>query len=461
MQAASDSISPDFRDTFSPLWRRETLRASAVFGMLVAVLIAIVAHLLVQDASLKVFEERLAVGNYEARRIADIIERVGLDRGTIDFSVIRQNRQGLEDLIAKRISSQPFISRVEVLDRFGGAQIQVSQPTAHEPRLPYLEGIIPLELPQAPVVSVELRGAAGSVQVTVFEALIHEDVARFRENLRLQIALAAVLALVVLIVGLLYVLHLIRRNRGLEMSRQSADRASYVGLLASGLAHEIRNPLNAMNMNLQMLEEELHANGLHESGDHAELMDSTKKEIKRLERLVNNFLAFARPAPPTFEPRDLNEVVNDVLLFLDADFRQSNVVVHTNLAQLLPTTEIDETQFKQALMNLLVNARQVLKDGGHVTVNTRAGTAGDVVLEICDNGPGIPEDARERIFDVFYSKRGGGTGLGLPIARQVIELHGGTIAVESVVGTGTVFRIRLPRRHQSGERSAPGIEKVT
>jgi signal transduction histidine kinase len=239
----------------------------------------------------------------------------------------------------------------------------------------------------------------------------------------------------------------VRKNRKLEHARQSAARASYVGLLASGLAHEIRNPLNAMNMNVQMLEEELQGVPGIEHEEFGDLLDSTKSEIKRLERLVNNFLAYARPAKPRFEAMDMNVVVREVLRFLELDFRQSKVELKTDLEPLLPAVEIDETQFKQALMNLLVNARQVLINGGNVSVATRAGTRGDVVLEIEDDGPGIPTEIRERIFEVFYSSRGGGTGLGLPIARQIIEKHGGTIELDSEEGRGTRFTIHLPRHH--------------
>jgi signal transduction histidine kinase len=269
----------------------------------------------------------------------------------------------------------------------------------------------------------------------------------------IKISIAGSLALLLLIIGLFYLLYLLRKNRELEQARQSAARASYVGLLASGLAHEIRNPLNAMNMNLQMLEEELAAKPEQVDPEQAELLDSTKREIKRLERLVNNFLAYARPARPRFENSDLNAVVQDVSRLLDADFRQSGVTLRDDLEPLLPHVETDETQFKQALLNLMVNARQVMKNGGNVTVRTRAGSHGEVVIEVEDDGPGIPAEVRARIFEVFYSSRGGGTGLGLPIARQIVERHGGTIEVESVEGRGTTFRIRLPRHHRRAVES--------
>ena len=243
-------------------------------------------------------------------------------------------------------------------------------------------------------------------------------------------------------------LYLLSRNRRLEQARQSASRASYVGLLASGLAHEIRNPLNAMNMNLQMLEEELEAHPEEIDSEHAELLDSTKSEIKRLERLVNNFLAYARPAPPRVEAADVNQIVGEVTRLLDADFRQSEIELTSELAELIPSVELDSGQFKQALINLLVNARQVLDPGGHVRVVTRVGVGGEVVVEVIDDGPGIAPEVQARIFEIFYSSRGGGTGLGLPIARQVVEHHGGKIELDSELGRGTTFRIRLPRRQR-------------
>jgi signal transduction histidine kinase len=268
-----------------------------------------------------------------------------------------------------------------------------------------------------------------------------------RRSLQIKVGVSAAFGIGILILGFFYVLNLIRKNRLLEQSRLAAERRSYVGLLASGLAHEIRNPLNAMNMNLQMLEEELQGGATTESADWADLLTSTKSEIKRLERLVNNFLAYARPADPRFEPRDLNVVLEEVAKFLQADFRQSAVNLALELEPLLPTVEIDVTQLKQALMNLLVNARQVLRSGGTVVLRSRAGAGGEAVIEVEDDGPGIAPEDREKIFQVFYSNRGGGTGLGLPIARQIVERHGGTLEAAAGEERGTVFRIRVPRRH--------------
>ena len=153
-------------------------------------------------------------------------------------------------------------------------------------------------------------------------------------------------------------------------------------------------------------------------------------------------------------------MVREVVRLLEADFRQHGVELTADLEPLLPQVETDDTQLKQALINLMVNARQVLKEGCKVIVRTRAGSPGDAVLEVVDDGPGIPEDARERIFDVFYSSRGGGTGLGLSIAKQIVERHEGTIELDSVVGEGTTFRIRLPRHHTSSDVAEAAPESV-
>jgi signal transduction histidine kinase len=130
-----------------------------------------------------------------------------------------------------------------------------------------------------------------------------------------------------------------------------------------------------------------------------------------------------------------------------------------DLEPMLPEAELDETQFKQAVMNLLVNARQILKNGGKVIVRTRPGASGEVVLEIEDDGPGMPPAVQEKVFEVFFSSRGGGTGLGLPISRQIVERHGGTIELESKPGRGTLFRIRIPRNHPASTADAGGARE--
>ena len=450
MRSLADIGQPYLRDTFVFSGSKEAVRAFLIFGVLLAVLIAISAQLALRELSVDILADRLVVGAIEARRIAQIITDAGRDGDGIDFSKIRARHHELTAVIDRRLSVRFFIHHVEVVDRFGIRHLWVTNKLSrseHAAVIPDLSFPEDWPLRDEQIVKWPLQHSEGMVKLGVSSQPILDELAEVQSALRMKVAVAAALALAVLVVGFFYVLHLVRKNRKLEHARQSAARASYVGLLASGLAHEIRNPLNAMNMNVQMLEEELQGVPGIEHEEFGDLLDSTKSEIKRLERLVNNFLAYARPAKPRFEAMDMNVVVREVLRFLELDFRQSKVELKTDLEPLLPDVEIDETQFKQALMNLLVNARQVLINGGNVSVATRAGSRGDVVLEIEDDGPGIPTEIRERIFEVFYSSRGGGTGLGLPIARQIIEKHGGTIELDSEEGRGTRFTIHLPRHH--------------
>jgi len=428
---------------------RETLRAVLVFGTLSATLIGIAVHLSFQELDLKVLARQLDLGRDEAERIADAVAALGREQGGgIDFSRLRDKKGVLERVINERISQAPFVRHVEVRDRFGSRLLFLSRPLSGGLAPESGIQIVRAELRQGPQAEGEVRvGIAGEAYRQQLEAL--------RASLRLKVTVAAVCGIGVLVLGLAYVIYLIRKNRRLEQSRLAAERRSYVGLLASGLAHEIRNPLNAMNMNLQMMEEELRGVPEFDDGEQLEMLESTKSEIKRLERLVNNFLAYARPSQPHFETRDLNGVVQDTARFLRADFRRSGIALTFDPEPLLPTVELDETQFKQALMNLLVNARQVLSEGGSVVVRTRAGVTGDVIVEVEDDGPGMPEDVRDKVFEVFFSNRGGGTGLGLPIAKQIVERHGGSIAIESERGRGTRFVIRLPRRHVETGAAAP------
>jgi signal transduction histidine kinase len=443
---AKAAVPSDFRLAFTSTSGGETIRAYLIFGVLLTLLVGIAVQLAFREVGVGVLTNRLDLAQREAQAIAARVSQLGADvSGGVDFSRLRSQEVAFRQFVNQRFTQRFMLHHVEVRDRFGVRQLYHSR--FQGPERPRPVAPVGVDLSQDVILRAPVGISDGQVLVGVSPQPVIEEINALRKALRTKVVVAAVLAVGVLIAGLFYVLHLLRKTRQLEHSRQSAARASYVGLLASGLAHEIRNPLNAMNMNLQMLEEELESAGGMPDQEYRELLDSTKSEIKRLDGLVNNFLLYARPGSPQFKPLDLNDVVKEMLKFLENDFRQSQVGLESDLEPLLPKVELDERQFKQALMNLLVNARQVLDAGGTVKVQTRAASNGEAVLVVEDDGPGIPEASRERIFEVFYSSRGGGTGLGLPIARQIVEKHGGSIELDSVVGEGTRFTIRLPRRH--------------
>jgi signal transduction histidine kinase len=284
-------------------------------------------------------------------------------------------------------------------------------------------------------------------EVGVPSALIEQEIEQLRHDLQVKLWVGAGFAVLVLLAAFLYVLRLLHRTRTLEAQAQMDDRLAFVGALAAGLAHEIRNPLNVLSMNLQMLEEELGDRKAGDLGDAKLFLSALQGEIRRLSNLVNNFLTYARPHQAHFESKDLNAILRDLCVFLRPEFETRKLQLKQDLSPYLPPVDLDEGLIRQAVMNILINATQVLKEGGTVTISTKVGPQGEVIAVIADDGPGIRPEDRERIFDVFFSNRGGGTGLGLPIAARILQVHGGSIAVESEVGKGARFILTLPRRH--------------
>ena len=228
---------------------------------------------------------------------------------------------------------------------------------------------------------------------------------------------------------------------GLRRSREElvrSERMATLGLLATSLAHEIRNPLSSMRMSVEVALEE---------PDEAERRVASAlilEEIARLEHLVDDLLAFVRPGPPIREPVDVAEVARGTVQLLDRQMAHRKVDVSLDVGAELPAIAGDRRRLRQLLVNLMLNAAQAMPNGGRLGVHVEAGD-GETVLAVTDEGGGIPESERERIFEPFVSLREGGTGLGLAVSRGIVDGHGGRIEVESGPG-GTAFRVRLPAR---------------
>jgi signal transduction histidine kinase len=302
--------------------------------------------------------------------------------------------------------------------------------------------------PRAVIAMRQQAGPGGDLvrEVGIPAELIDRELAELQRDLQRKLWIGAGVAVLILLVAFLYVLRLLQRTRLLEAQAQMDDRLAYVGGLAAGLAHEIRNPLNVLSINLQMLEEELLEKGVADPKETREYLNTLQGEIRRLGSLANNFLSYARPSQPRLEPKDLNGVLRETCRLVQPDFERKGLRLTQDLSPYLPPVDLDEAQFRQAVMNVLHNATQVLKPGGSVLVESRLGPGGEAIVAIQDDGPGIKPEDRARIFDVFYSGRRGGTGLGLSIAANILQAHGGSIRVEEAPGGGARFVLTLPRR---------------
>jgi signal transduction histidine kinase len=228
-----------------------------------------------------------------------------------------------------------------------------------------------------------------------------------------------------------------------ETYRRLRSQYAEIAQLAGGLAHEIRNPLSTMSLNLDLLAEEFQDAGSPRDQRVREKIQRLRRETRRLHDILENFLRFARAQDLRLETADLNLIAEELTDFVMPQAMAQGIVIRTHFEPGLPALSIDVELFRQALLNLLINARQAMPDGGELMLRTRSDGPWNV-LEVTDTGVGMTEEVRSRVFDPFFSTRPGGSGLGLPTARKIVEAHGGSIRVQSEPGKGSQFIIRLP-----------------
>lgn len=250
--------------------------------------------------------------------------------------------------------------------------------------------------------------------------------------------------LVMMIVTLLagYLAERLRLTGGqLEEAKQRAEKAerlAALGRLSTGLAHEIRNPLGAILGSIQLLHS---SPGL--DAEAKELCELVEREAKRLDDLVSDMLDLARPRLPELALMDLAQMTRDVLALASRSGRGSDVsLVYEGPEELM--VRADAAQMRQVVWNLLRNAIQVSSPGARVMARLSNGS-GSPILEVCDEGPGIPEEARARIFEAFFTTRPAGVGVGLAVVKRIIDDHEFTIEVESAEESGTIFRVEFPK----------------
>ena len=236
------------------------------------------------------------------------------------------------------------------------------------------------------------------------------------------------------------------RLREGEVMLERQEKLASLGTLATGIAHEIRNPLAAIKLRLFSLKKALPA----PLASHEDLV-VIKHQIDRLDEMVKDFLQFARPSDPTLMPISARELLQSVHALLQPQLKKRGVLLEAETADGLMLNG-DKEQLEQVLVNLVQNAADSVERDGTVTLRARQGVSKVnrqstplVILEVSDTGRGIPPEVQERIFDPFFSTKDSGTGLGLPIAARIIEKHGGFIQYQSQLNRGTTFSIVLPR----------------
>jgi len=280
----------------------------------------------------------------------------------------------------------------------------------------------------------------GFLHVGVSKEAVAARLEALRSDLVRKTAFAAFAALLALAASDVFVWRLIERNRRLEESRVEDRRLSELGTLAAGLAHEIRNPLHAIGLTLQNLEERF--------PDQNERFSVAHAEVKRLDRLVSDFLLYARPLPLQPDDLPLHPLLAEIAALCSLEGRRSGVAVEVGEC---PDTSVrwDGGKMRQVLWNVVRNGVEACLPvpAERRRVRLEAAEAGDdaVSIRVRDTGEGIAPELLREIPALFRTTRKGGTGLGLMVAARIVKEHGGTLSIESAVGEGTSVEIRLPR----------------
>ena len=230
-----------------------------------------------------------------------------------------------------------------------------------------------------------------------------------------------------------------------RQARIRTQRLAQLGALLAGFAHEVRNPLSTIGLNLQLVLEDFREPETARDKRTQKRLATLEAEVRRLQKTLEEFLSFARAPEPKLQPVDLNQRLQALIEFHEPEMREAELALRFYPGADAGRVLADWDHLQAAIGNLLRNAKDATPRGGEIMVSTvREGKS--VLIRVTDTGRGIQPDVQPRIFDPYFSTKKAGTGLGLPLVRRVAEEHGGAVTVQSEVGKGTQFTLRLPAR---------------
>ena len=247
--------------------------------------------------------------------------------------------------------------------------------------------------------------------------------------------------------GALLTLHDLESAEAIESELELSRRMAAIGRLTSGVGHEVKNPINAIVVHVELLKNKLSGAGVPATR-HLEVIEA---EIHRLDRVVQLLVDFSRPVELRLREQDLRDVIDDILTLSAAELATHNVTLDSRMPLKPLMVNIDADLLKQAALNVIQNGAQAMPGGGTLRVVLEEQRK-FAVLRIADEGPGIPDDIREKIFDLYFTTKAGGSGIGLAMTYRIVQLHYGSIEVQSNAGRGTEFLLRIPLAPQDWAR---------
>jgi len=437
--------------------RRLLLLASLLLGIFVLFDLGLFGWLIFRSLSQRQVDEILLTTRQEAEGLAeqiaaglpedgrDLLSAVASEKETLTYiDSMLQQRSVLQTLEIRNKEGR-IVYRAEAEATFPGSG--TAAPSLGQRELsPGIQTDI-RERQSAYEVEVPI-GDLGFLYMGLSRVELERRSAVLRRHLVRQTTGVAIVTCLLLGVAYLVIWRLWRRGRQIEEQAVEAERLAYVGTLASGLAHEIRNPLNSLNLNMQMLEE---MKDDEPSGSRQRLLSITRSEIGRLERLVTHFLSYARPRSLELEEVEAVDLLDGVVELLKPQIQAAGAEVVVDDRSAGSRLRVDVEMMRQLLLNLLQNALQAtegLERAPRIVLSAQR-LDGRMVLEVADNGVGIPESEHDRLFDLFYSTRKGGTGLGLAVVDRIASAHDGELSIASEVGKGTRARLSLAAAQSS------------
>lgn len=235
-----------------------------------------------------------------------------------------------------------------------------------------------------------------------------------------------------------------------RLARIRTQRLAQLGTLLAGFAHEVRNPLSTIGLNLQLVLEDFREPETQRDKRTQKRLATVEGEVRRLQKILEEFLSFARAPEPRLVPIDLNTKVQAIVDFHQPEMREAGLSLRFYPGAAIGPVPADWDHLQAAIVNLLRNAKEATPPGGEILVSTlREGAI--VNLRVTDTGAGIPAEMLGRVFEPYFSTKRAGTGLGLPTVRRVVEEHGGTLTLQSEPGKGTQFCMRLPAGPHAGD----------
>jgi len=244
-------------------------------------------------------------------------------------------------------------------------------------------------------------------------------------------------------VGHAIILRDITESRRTEQQTIESERLNALTLLAAGVAHEIGNPLNSLNIHLQLIEREARKLDGAKGAELQESVEVSRAEVNRLDSIITQFLRAIRPTHPQLRPENVNVIVEEAVRFLAPEIKDRDVVVEQELRSDLPLLELDRDQMKQAFYNLIKNSFEAMKARGILRIRTDMDDS-HVIVRFTDSGGGMTPENLSRVFEPYFTTKSGGTGLGLLIVRRIVREHGGELSIESSAGKSLTVTIRLP-----------------